>query len=75
MSLPRCEEWLEEVTYLELNEEESKAIVHKYNQQGRDAGFGPMSGQRSNYRDHRDHPYRWDHSTSRRMFHKIITCI
>ncbi|KAF2882590.1 hypothetical protein ILUMI_23607 [Ignelater luminosus] len=69
MSLPRRGDWLEEVTYVELGEDEAKTLVQKYNQQGREAGFGPISGQRSGYhRDNRGHPYRWDHSTSRRDY-------
>ncbi|KAF5304618.1 hypothetical protein FQR65_LT07900 [Abscondita terminalis] len=68
MSLPKRGDWLEEVTYVELNEDEAKAVVQKYNQQGREAGFGPIGGQRSGYRDNRGHPYRWDHSTSRRDY-------
>lgn len=68
MSLPKRGDWLEEVTYVELNEDEAKAVVQKYNQQGREAGFGPIGGQRCGYRDNRGHPYRWDHSTSRRDY-------
>lgn len=67
MNLPRRGDWLEEVSYVELNEEDAKALVQKYNHQGREAGFGPLSNQRnSSYRDNRGHPYRWDHTTSRR---------
>ncbi|KAK5640200.1 hypothetical protein RI129_011011 [Pyrocoelia pectoralis] len=68
MCLPKQSNWLEEVTYVELNEEEATAVTQKYNQQGRDAGFGPLGSQRSGGRDNRTIAYRWDHSTSRRDY-------
>lgn len=68
MCLPKQSNWLEEVTYVELNEEEATAVMQKYNQQGRDAGFGPLGSQRSGGRDNRTIAYRWDHSTSRRDY-------
>lgn len=43
MSIPRVGEWLEQVEYVELDEEEARAVVQKYNKQGRDAGFGNLS--------------------------------
>ncbi|KAF5296053.1 hypothetical protein FQA39_LY12675 [Lamprigera yunnana] len=68
MSLPKRGDWLEEVTFVELNEDDAKNMVQKYNQEGREAGFGSIGSQRSGYRDNRTHPYRWDHTTSRRDY-------
>lgn len=54
MSIPRVGEWLEEVEYVELGEEEARALVQKYNKQGRDAGFGNLShNQRRDFRSNR----------------------
>lgn len=41
MTLPCTGEFLDEVIYAELGEEESKTLVQKYNSQGKDAGYGP----------------------------------
>lgn len=60
MSLPRAHDWVEEVTYAELDETEAKAQVQKYNTQGREAGFGPPShGNWKRFRDNRGPP-RWN---------------
>lgn len=40
MSLPEKGEWLEEVTYVGLDESEAKEILKKYNSAGREAGYG-----------------------------------
>lgn len=40
MSLPEKGDWLEEVTYVELEETEAKEIVKKYNTAGKEAGYG-----------------------------------
>ncbi|XP_018576808.1 heterogeneous nuclear ribonucleoprotein U-like protein 2 [Anoplophora glabripennis] len=40
MSLPEKGDWLEEVTYVELEESEAKEIVKKYNAAGKEAGYG-----------------------------------
>lgn len=54
MSIPRVGEWLEEVEYVELGEEEARAVVQKYNKQGRDAGFGNLAqNQRRDFRSNR----------------------
>lgn len=64
MSIPRVSEWIEEVEFAELGEEEAKAIVQKYNTQGREAGFGNSSyGYRRDNRNNR--PQRWQNN--RRM--------
>lgn len=56
MSVPRVGDWLEEVEYTDLNEEETKAMVQKYNTQGREAGFGNLSyGQRN--KDYRNNKF------------------
>ncbi|GJQ77787.1 hypothetical protein Trydic_g16049 [Trypoxylus dichotomus] len=52
MSLPKVGDWLEEVTYVELDEQQAKTVVQKYNKEGRDNGFGPIT-QRRDYRDDR----------------------
>ncbi|GLV45568.1 uncharacterized protein CBL_02588 [Carabus blaptoides fortunei] len=41
MCLPTVCDWLDEVTYAELDESKAKEIVQKYNKQGREAGYGP----------------------------------
>lgn len=54
MSIPRVGEWIEEVEFAELAEEEAKALVQKYNAQGREAGFGNLPhGQRRDNRSNR----------------------
>lgn len=66
MSIPRVGEWIDEVEFAELGEEEAKATVQKYNTQGREAGFGNLPyGHR---RDNR--PQRWQNN--RRMLLLII---
>lgn len=40
MSLPEKGDWLEEVTYAELEETEAKEIIKKYNAAGKAAGYG-----------------------------------
>ncbi|KAJ8981698.1 hypothetical protein NQ317_003419 [Molorchus minor] len=40
MSLPEKGEWLEEVTYAGLSEDEAKELVKKYNVAGKQAGYG-----------------------------------
>ncbi|XP_025830505.1 heterogeneous nuclear ribonucleoprotein U-like protein 2 isoform X2 [Agrilus planipennis] len=63
MGLPRNCDWLNEVKYAELKEEEARAMVQKYNKQGKDAGFKPFP-------DRKDNRYplnKWDHNSSRRF--------
>lgn len=67
MSLPKVGDWLEEVTYVELDEQQAKTMVQKYNKEGKDNGFGPIT-QRRNYRDDRS---RWQQNRS--MFRLILT--
>lgn len=41
MCLPSACDWVDEVTYAELEETKAKEVVQKYNKQGREAGYGP----------------------------------
>lgn len=69
MSIPRVGEWLEEVEYVELGEEEARTVVQKYNKQGRDAGFGNLSySQRRDFRNNRFNRF----PPNRRMY--LDTC-
>lgn len=40
MSLPRGGNWIEQVEFPELNESEAIELAKKFNQQGKDAGYG-----------------------------------
>lgn len=42
MSLPELNDPFIEVKYVELDETEAKALVEKYNEEGRKAGYGPQ---------------------------------
>lgn len=61
MSLPKVGDWVEEVLYTDLDEEEAKKMVEKYNAQGKEAGFGPIphNNWKKGYRDNRGPP-RWN---------------
>lgn len=69
MSVPRVGEWLEKVTFASLGETEAKAQVQKYNQQGREAGFGNMQHRRDFRYDYNN---RWGHGGQRRMLNIIF---
>lgn len=62
MSVPRVGAWLEKVEFPELPEAEAKEIVKKYNQQGKNAGYGQ---QRRDYRNNNRNS-RWQNN--RRKF-------
>lgn len=51
MALPKAGDWVDEVIYSDLGEEEARAVVDKYNSEGRDAGFG--SNQRRDFKNDR----------------------
>lgn len=51
LSLPQKGDWIDEVIYAGVPEDEAKTIVQKYNTQGRDAGFGIQ--RRYSHRDDR----------------------
>lgn len=40
MAIPEKCDWLEEVTFIGLNEEEAKEKVKAYNAEGKEAGYG-----------------------------------
>lgn len=63
MALPKVSYWLEDVEYAELNEEEAKELVQKYNKAGKDAGYGP-GVQRRDFRDFN----RWKPGGHRRTY-------
>lgn len=66
MCIPQVGEWLEEVEFVELGEAEAKAIVQKYNAQGKEAGYSNLSqGQRRDYKINRIN--RWQ--PNRRKFY------
>lgn len=65
MSLPKVGDWLEEVTYVELDEQQAKTMIQKYNKEGRDNGFGPFAPRRD-YRD--DRHQKWHQNRSKLIF-------
>lgn len=60
MTLPQTCDFLDEVSYAELQQEDAKTVVQKYNTQGRDAGYGSNSPNqiKSRYHDNRN---RWQY--------------
>lgn len=64
MTLPEVGESFTEVLYPESDEATAKALVEKYNENGRRAGFGPQYKRRSFSNNRaRDN---WDHGRDRR---------
>lgn len=59
MSIPTSGDWLDEVTFGELDEEKAKETIQKYNKQGREAGYGPhyTGRQHSNNQKNDKRPY------------------
>jgi hypothetical protein len=60
MSLPQKGDWIDEVVYAGVPEEEAKALVQKYNAQGREAGYGVQRRF-----GHRDDRHRWQNRRKR----------
>lgn len=57
MNIPSTGDLLDEVIYAELGEEEAKAVVQKYNVQGKEAGYGP--GNQNQIKSRHQNRNRW----------------
>ena len=58
MTLPRVGDWIDEVQFVELADQEAIAKVAKYNKEGKDAGYGFANRRDGNKRFNKWHDRR-----------------